>query len=123
MDFKVCAMAHPSPGMKGFRGKANNCYRISKQRTAKALENSTRDRRNRKRDMRTLWVSRVNAAAQQHDSTFSSFMHGLMKENILLNRKVLSQLSVQEPRCFKALVAATCNGSTEEEPESSAPQQ
>nr|QKY65153.1 chloroplast 50S ribosomal protein L20 [Passiflora auriculata]QKY65158.1 chloroplast 50S ribosomal protein L20 [Passiflora auriculata] len=122
MDFKVCAMAHPSPAMKGYRGKANNCFRISKQRTAKALENSFRDRRNRKRDMRSLWVSRVNSATQQHDSTFSRFMHGLMKENILLNRKVLSQLSVQEPRCFKALVAASCNGSPEE-PESSAPQQ
>nr|QKY65150.1 chloroplast 50S ribosomal protein L20 [Passiflora oerstedii]QKY65156.1 chloroplast 50S ribosomal protein L20 [Passiflora oerstedii] len=116
-----CAMAHPSlVSWKGYRGKANNCFRIAKQRTAKALEFSSRDRRNRKRDFRSLWITRINSATRQHSCNFSTFMHGLMKEKVLLNRKVLSQLSVQEPRCFKALVDVSCNA-TGENQEASAP--
>nr|QKY65152.1 chloroplast 50S ribosomal protein L20 [Passiflora contracta]QKY65157.1 chloroplast 50S ribosomal protein L20 [Passiflora contracta] len=120
MEFKVCALAHPNLSWKGYKGKANNCFRIAKQREDKALQNSFRDRRNRKRDMRSLWISRINSATHQHSCNFSTFMHGLLKEQILLNRKVLSQLSVQEPRCFKALVDVSCNASPENQ-EFSAP--
>nr|QKY65148.1 chloroplast 50S ribosomal protein L20 [Passiflora pittieri]QKY65155.1 chloroplast 50S ribosomal protein L20 [Passiflora pittieri] len=120
MEGKVVAMAHPNLSWKGFRGKANNCTRVTKQRMLKALENSTRDRRLRKREMRSLWISRINSVTHQYNCTFSSFIHGLLKGQIMLNRKVLSQLSVQDPRCFKALVDVSCNEVLEEQ-EVSAP--
>ncbi|URE16353.1 Cytoplasmic tRNA 2-thiolation protein [Musa troglodytarum] len=89
---------------KGFRGRAKNCIRIARERVEKALQYSYRDRRNKKRDMRSLWIERINAGARLHGVNYGNFMHGLMKENIQLNRKVLSELSMHEPYSFKALV-------------------
>jgi|UniRef100_A0A0E0FSR8 ribosomal protein L20 len=149
---------------KGFRGRAKNCIRIARERVEKALQYSYRDRHNKKRDMRSLWIERINAGTRLHgvcihctqavkkeislvvarkdliirrsilclslskqtiqDNTtrltswslsssflafdyqvnYGNFMHGLMKENIQLNRKVLSELSMHEPYSFKALV-------------------
>lgn len=89
---------------KGFRGRAKNCIRIARERVEKALQYSYRDRRNKKRDMRSLWIERINAGSRQHGVNYGNFMHGLMKENIQLNRKVLSELSMHEPYSFKALV-------------------
>ncbi|KAG9443068.1 hypothetical protein H6P81_018922 [Aristolochia fimbriata] len=89
---------------KGFRGRAKNCIRIARERVEKALQYSYRDRRNKKRDMRSLWIERINAGTRVHGVNYGNFMHGLMKENIQLNRKVLSELSMHEPYSFKALV-------------------
>ncbi|KAL1562563.1 50S ribosomal protein L20-like [Salvia divinorum] len=63
-----------------------------------------KDRRNKKRDMRSLWIQRINAGTRQHGVNYGNFMHGLMKENIQLNRKALSEISMHEPYSFKALV-------------------
>nr|DAD42713.1 TPA_asm: hypothetical protein HUJ06_000943 [Nelumbo nucifera] len=82
---------------KGFRGRAKNCIRIARERVEKALQYSYRDRRNKKRDMRSLWIERINAGTR---------LHG---ENIQLNRKVLSELSMHEPYSFKALVDISRN--------------
>ncbi|KAI4373633.1 hypothetical protein MLD38_011739 [Melastoma candidum] len=89
---------------KGFRGRAKNCIRIARERVEKALQYSYRDRRNKKRDMRSLWIQRINAGTRLHSVNYGNFMHGLMKENIQLNRKVLSEISMHEPLSFKALV-------------------
>ncbi|XP_010269033.1 PREDICTED: uncharacterized protein LOC104605817 isoform X3 [Nelumbo nucifera] len=72
---------------KGFRGRAKNCIRIARERVEKALQYSYRDRRNKKRDMRSLWIERINAGTRLHGVNYGNFMHGLMKENIQLNRK------------------------------------
>ncbi|CAO2197730.1 unnamed protein product, partial [Urochloa humidicola] len=89
---------------KGFRGRAKNCIRIARERVEKALQYSYRDRRNKKRDMRSLWIERINAGTRLHGVNYGNFMHGLVKENIQLNRKVLSELSMHETCSFKALV-------------------
>lgn len=89
---------------KGFRGRAKNCIRIARERVEKALQYSYRDRRNKKRDMRSLWIERINAGTRLHGVNYGNFMHGLVKENVQLNRKVLSELSMHEPYSFKALV-------------------
>ncbi|XP_057861712.1 uncharacterized protein LOC131070227 [Cryptomeria japonica] len=89
---------------KGFRGRAKNCIRIARERVEKALQYSYRDRRNKKRDMRGLWIQRINAGTRLYGVNYGEFMHGLMKENIQLNRKVLSELAMHEPYSFKSLV-------------------
>ncbi|XP_021866646.2 uncharacterized protein [Spinacia oleracea] len=94
---------------KGFRGRAKNCIRIARERVEKALQYSYRDRRTKKRDMRSLWIERINAGSRQHGVNYGNFMCGLMKENIQLNRKVLSELAMHEPYSFKALVDVSRN--------------
>ncbi|KAK7286674.1 hypothetical protein RJT34_21841 [Clitoria ternatea] len=94
---------------KGFRGRAKNCIRIARERVEKALQYSYRDRRNKKRDMRSLWIQRINAGTRLHGVNYGNFMHGLMKENIQLNRKVLSEISMHEPYSFKSLVDISRN--------------
>jgi large subunit ribosomal protein L20 len=78
----------------GYRGRSSTCYRIALQRVEKALSYVYRDRRCRKRDMRALWIQRINAAARKNGITYSDFMYGLKKLSILLNRKMLSDLAV-----------------------------
>ncbi|CAI9267740.1 unnamed protein product [Lactuca saligna] len=70
---------------KGFRGRAKNCIRIARERVEKALQYSYRDRRNKKRDMRSLWIERINAGTRVHGVNYGNFMHGLIKENIQIN--------------------------------------
>ncbi|OWM76883.1 hypothetical protein CDL15_Pgr012494 [Punica granatum] len=89
--------------------RAKNCIRIARERVEKALQYSYRDRHNEKRDMRSLWIQRINAGTRFHSVNYGNFMHGLMKENIQLNWKVLSELSMHEPLCFKALVDISRN--------------
>mmetsp|Transcript_32137 Transcript_32137/g.91168 ORF Transcript_32137/g.91168 Transcript_32137/m.91168 type:complete len:111 (-) Transcript_32137:323-655(-) len=89
---------------KGFRGRAKNCIRIAAPRVIKALQYATRDRHNKKREMRSLWITRINAGAREHGLRYGEFMHGLQQENVRINRKVLSELAMQEPDSFKALV-------------------
>merc|ERR1712194_422688 len=97
---KVFALA------KGFRGRAKNCWRISMNRVEKALQYQYRDRRTKKREFRSLWIQRINAGARQHDVSYSQMMHGLSQSNIILDRKVLSELAVYEPVSFAAVVDA-----------------
>jgi len=95
---KIIAMA------KGYRGRSKNCYRIALQRVEKALQYAYRDRRNRKRDFRALWIQRINAASRMHGLTYSRFINGLAKAGIAIDRKVLADLAVREPQAFKAVV-------------------
>lgn len=88
----------------GYRGRANNCYRVAIEKVEKALRYAYRDRRNRKRDFRGLWIQRINAAVRQYGLTYSKFMDGIHKAGIEVNRKILADLAVREPQAFKELV-------------------
>ena len=90
---------------KGFRGRAKNCFRVAIQKVEKALQYAYRDRRNRKRDMRGLWVQRINAASREHGMTYSQFMHGLSVAGIKLDRKILADIAVRNSEDFAQLVA------------------
>ncbi len=89
---------------KGYRGRSKNCYRIALQRVEKALQYAYRDRRNRKRDFRALWIQRINAGSRQYGLTYSKFICGLNKAGIEVDRKVLADLAVNEPGAFKKVV-------------------
>jgi large subunit ribosomal protein L20 len=90
---------------KGFRGRAKNCFRVAIQKVEKALQYAYRDRRNRKRDMRGLWVQRINAASREHGMTYSQFIHGLSVAGIKLDRKILADIAVRNSEDFAQLVA------------------
>lgn len=115
---------------KGFRGRAKNCIRIARERVEKSLQYAYRDRRNKKRDMRSLWITRINAGSRQYgvclkqdcvhliiitdinthtkhaplQIKYSQLISGLQQENIQVNRKMLSELAANEPFSFRALV-------------------
>jgi len=89
---------------KGFRGRGNNCFRTAIQRVEKALQYAYRDRRTKKRDMRSLWIVRINAGTRQYGLTYARFMHGLKRLGIELDRKQLSELAATEPSAFKSIV-------------------
>jgi len=86
---------------KGFRGEANSNYKRAKEALLKADAYRYRDRRNRKRDFRRLWITRINAAARQHGMSYSQFMHGLVLAEIELDRKVLADIAVRDPETFR----------------------
>ena len=89
---------------KGYRGRGNNVFRVAIEKVEKALQYAYRDRRNRKRDFRGLWIQRINAGAREHGLTYSRFMSGLKNAGIEIDRKVLADLAVREPDAFKSLV-------------------
>ena len=89
---------------KGFRGAANNVYKKSREAAERALVYAYRDRKQRKRDFRKLWIIRINAAVRQYGLSYSKFMGLLKKNNIEINRKVLSELAINNPEEFKKLV-------------------
>mmetsp|Transcript_13513 Transcript_13513/g.22093 ORF Transcript_13513/g.22093 Transcript_13513/m.22093 type:complete len:110 (-) Transcript_13513:1144-1473(-) len=89
---------------KGFRGRAKNTIRTARNRVEKALQYMYRDRKAKKRDFRSAWIQRINAATREHGLLYHEFIHGLKEENITMNRKVLAELAVNEPYSFKALV-------------------
>ena len=89
---------------KGYRGRASTSFRIAIEKVEKAQQYAYRDRRNRKRTFRGLWIQRINAAARLHGLTYSRFMDGLGKAGIEVDRKILSDLAVREPDSFAALV-------------------
>ncbi len=89
---------------KGYRGRSKNCYRLALQRVEKALQYAYRDRRNRKRSFRSLWIQRINAASREHGMTYAQFMHGLARAEVRVDRKVLADIAVREPAAFKTLV-------------------
>ena len=90
---------------KGYRGRAKNCFRIAIEKVEKALQYGYRDRRNKKRDFRKLWVQRINAAVREHNMIYSQFIHGLKVMGVELNRKTLSEMAIHNPTAFKKLVA------------------
>ena len=87
----------------GFRGRRNNVYRVAKQAVMRADQYAYRDRRRRKRDFRSLWIARVNAAARQRGITYSCFMGGLRRANIVINRKMLAEFAVANDNAFNQL--------------------
>ena len=89
---------------KGHRGRRKNVYRVAKQSMDKALEYAYRDRRNKKRDFRGLWIQRINAGVRLNGMTYSTFINGLKKANIEINRKVLSEIAFHDPAGFKNIV-------------------
>jgi large subunit ribosomal protein L20 len=92
---------------KGMQHARTRSYRLAKQAVTRALQYAYRDRRNRKRDLRGLWITRINAAARLEGTTYGKFIAALKKSNVELDRKVLSELAVSEPAAFAAVVNAT----------------
>jgi large subunit ribosomal protein L20 len=88
---------------KGYRGRASTSFRVAIEKVEKAQQYAYRDRRNRKRTFRALWIQRINAAARLHGMTYSRFMDGLAKAGIEVDRKILSDIAVKEPDAFAAL--------------------
>ena len=86
---------------KGFRGEANSNYKRAKEALMKADSYAYRDRRNKKRDFRRLWVTRINAAARQEGMTYGTFIHGMKLAGIELDRKVLADIAVRDPETFR----------------------
>ena len=88
---------------KGYRGRNRTAFRVAKEKVEKGLQYAYRDRRNRKRSFRALWIQRINAGARLNGLTYSRLMNGLNRAGIELNRKVLSELAIKEPAAFKAI--------------------
>jgi len=89
---------------KGYYGPGSKNYRAAKEQLLKSLSYSYRDRKNRKRNFRRLWITRINAAARSNGLSYNEFINGLKKANIEINRKMLSELAISEIAAFKELV-------------------
>ncbi len=89
---------------KGYFGRRKNVWTVAKNAVEKAMSYSYRDRRNKKRTFRALWITRINAGARTHGMSYSQFMGAVKKNNIELNRKVLADLAMNHPEAFKAVV-------------------
>ncbi|WP_029635735.1 50S ribosomal protein L20, partial [[Scytonema hofmanni] UTEX B 1581] len=89
---------------KGFRGSHSTLFRTANQQVMKALRSSYRDRKNRKRDFRRLWITRINAAARLHGLSYSQLIGNLKKANIELNRKMLAQIAILDSAAFTKVV-------------------
>jgi large subunit ribosomal protein L20 len=86
---------------KGYRGQAHSSYKRAKEALLKADSYAYRDRRNKKREFRRLWIQRINAAARREGMTYGSFMHGLKLAGVELDRKVLADIAVRDPETFR----------------------
>ena len=89
---------------KGYRGRNQNVFRVAVEKVEKGLQYAYRDRRAKKRSFRALWIQRINAATRLHDMTYSRFISGLIKAGIELDRKVLADIALKEPKAFAKLV-------------------
>ncbi|MES2876728.1 MAG: 50S ribosomal protein L20 [Patescibacteria group bacterium] len=89
---------------KGMQHNRTRSFRLAKQGVIRALMYAYRDRRNRKRDLRGLWITRINAAARENGTTYGKLINGLKKTGIELDRKVLAELAAKEPKAFTAVV-------------------
>ena len=89
---------------KGYRGRSNSCFRIAIQKVEKGLQYAYRDRKNKKRTFRALWIQRINAGVREHGMTYSQFIGGLKILNVELDRKVLSDMAFTEASAFEQLV-------------------
>jgi len=94
---------------KGMTHSRRRSVRMGKQGVIKAMQYAYRDRRNHKRTFRALWNARINAAARENGTTYSVLINGLKKANISLDRKILAELAVNEPKAFTSIVKATKN--------------
>ena len=90
---------------RGYFGGRSKLWRIAKNAVERGWQYSYRDRKNRKRQFRQLWIARINAAVRGHDMNYSRFMEGLRRAGVEVNRKVLADLAVREPEAFAAIVA------------------
>lgn len=90
---------------KGFRGQRKNVYRRAKEYVFRALQYQYRDRRQRKREFRRLWIARINAAVRPYGMSYSKFMAGIKKAGIDLNRKVMADMAVRDPEGFAQLIS------------------
>ena len=90
---------------KGYWGRRSTNYRVAKDAVAKAGQYAYRDRRNRKREFRALWIARISAGVQAEGLNYSTFMHGLKLANIEINRKALSNMAIEDKEAFSQLVA------------------
>jgi large subunit ribosomal protein L20 len=89
---------------KGMQHNRTRSFRLAKQAVIRALQYAYRDRRNRKRDLRALWITRINAAARENGTTYAKLIAGLKSTGIELDRKILAELAVSEPSAFTAVV-------------------
>jgi large subunit ribosomal protein L20 len=92
--------------VKGHSGAAGRLYRLAKEAGVRAAVNARIGRRRKKRDFRGLWITRLNAACRQRGIRYSEFINGLKKANIALNRKMLSEIAIDDPKAFGAIVEA-----------------
>src|SRR5512137_793261 len=90
---------------KGFYGRRKNTIRTAKAAVDRSMQYATRDRKAKKRTFRALWIQRLNAAVREHGLTYSRFIDGLAKAGVGVDRKVLSQLAIEQPEAFAAIVA------------------
>ena len=97
---------------KGYRGEANHNYKRAKEALVKAETYAYRDRRNRKRDFRRLWITRINAAAKLNGMSYSQFMHGMKLAGVELDRKVLADIAVRDPETFRRFAERAREAST-----------
>ena len=88
---------------KGFRGRRKNCYKRANQAVERALDYATRDRRVRKREFRSLWIVRMNAGARLVGLSYSRLIQGLTKAGVALDRKIMAELAVSDPKAFEAV--------------------
>lgn len=89
---------------KGYYGAKSRSYKAAKEQVQHSMQYMYRDRRNKKRNIRRLWITRINAATRQEGMSYSVFMNGLKKAGVELDRKVLSDMAISDPEAFKALV-------------------
>jgi len=91
---------------RGYFGARSKVYTVAKNAVEKGMQYAYRDRKQKKRNFRKLWITRINAASRQHGLSYSKFMHKLKQKGIELNRKVLADMAMNEPDAFKAIVDA-----------------
>jgi large subunit ribosomal protein L20 len=89
---------------RGFRGRSSKCFRPALERLEKSLVYAYRDRKNKKREFRGLWIQRINAAVRELGMKYSTFINGLVKSNIAIDRKMLAKLALENPESFKNIV-------------------
>ena len=89
---------------KGYYGRRKNTFRVANQAVEKAGQYAYRDRKAKKRNFRSLWIQRINAAAREHGMTYGRFINALTKSGIEIDRKILADLAMNQPEAFKALV-------------------
>lgn len=89
---------------KGMQHARRSSIKLGRQAVIRSLQYAYRDRRNKKRDFRGLWITRINAAVREHGMSYSTFINGLKKQNVSVDRKIMSELAVSEPAAMKELV-------------------
>ena len=95
---------------KGYTGSKHRLYKTAKEQLMKSRKYAYRDRKNRKRDFRKLWITRINAACRMNDISYSKFIDGLNKAGVEVNRKMLSEIAINDEKAFKALVETSKKG-------------